>query len=169
MAKKIKKVVPNYHVKDLVVVRTMGWNKEDVKYEIGMITNVRYATQLTKKTYDIRTEGGSAFIYTSVDEPKSKQTISSPFTNAWIADGGSNNMWIHKRDGHTRANYSENVELRFDGESSKAKAEAAKNEVVKIDQPKNDENKVKTLPPLLVGQFEKYNDFVFPTQGPRSY
>jgi len=157
MAKKIKKAVPNYHVKDLVVVRTLGWDKKDVKYEIGMITNVRYATQLTKKTYDIRTEAGTGLIYTSVDEPKSRQTIVSSITNAWIADGGSNNMWIHNRDGHTRANYSENVELRYDGQSSKIKTGVVS------------DNEVKSTPPLVVGQFEKYNDFVFPTQGPRSF
>jgi len=155
MAKKIKKPVPNYHVKDLVVVRTMGWNKEDVKYEVGMITNVRYATQLTKKTYDIRTEGGSAFIYTSVDEPKSNQTIMSSFTEAWLEDGGSNNMWIHKRDGHTRSNFSETVPLLEDG-ASKTKL--------------NDKGDKIVIPSIMkVHQFEKYNDFVFPTQGPRSY
>ena len=161
MAKKVKGPVPNYHVKDLVVVKTLGWDKKDVKYEVGMITNVRYATQLTKKTYDIRTEAGTGLIYTSVDEPKSRQTISSPFTEAWIADGGSNNMWIHKRDGHTRANYSENVELRYDGQSSKIKVEAIKSDETK--------SETKSAPPLVVGQFEKYNDFVFPTQGPRSF
>ena len=146
MAKKIKKVVPDYHVKDLVVVKTLGWDKNDVKYEVGMITNVRYATQLTKKTYDIRTEAGTALIYTSVDEPKSRQTIASSVTEAWIANGGSNNMWIHNRDGHTRANYSENVKLRYDGQANDSKDSL-----------------------LLVGQFEKHNDFVFPTQGPRSF
>ena len=72
--------------------------------------------------------------------------VDSVLTNAWIANGGSNNMWIHKRDGHTRANYSENVNLRYDGQSNDSKDSV-----------------------LLVGQFEKYNDFVFPTQGPRSF
>jgi hypothetical protein len=146
MAKKIKKAVPDYHVKDLVVVKTLGWDKNDVKYEVGMITNIRYATQLTKKTYDIRTEAGTALIYTSVDEPKSRQTIVSGLTEAWITNGGTNNMWIHNRDGHTRANYSKNIELRYDGQANDSKDSV-----------------------LLVGQFEKHNDFNFPTQGPRSF
>ena len=105
-----------------------------------MITNVRYATQLTKKTYDIRTEAGTALIYTSVDEPKSKQTIVSSVTDAWIENGGSNNMWIHKRDGHTRANYPKGTVLNFDGDNNGR-----------------------------MGQMEKKNDFIFPTQGPRSF
>ena len=140
-----KKTTANYHMGDLVVVKTTGWDKTDIKYEVGMITNVRYATQLTKKTYDVRTEAGSALIYTGVDEPKSRQTIVSSVTDAWIENGGTNNMWIHKRDGHTRANYSNDINLRYDGQS-------------------NDDGST-----LLVGQFEKYNDFNFPTQGPRSF
>tara|TARA_A100001201_G_scaffold92972_1_gene80929 strand:+ start:250 stop:678 length:429 start_codon:yes stop_codon:yes gene_type:complete len=139
-----KKTTANYRMGDLVVVKSTDWNK-NVKYEVGMITNVRYATQLTKKTYDIRTEAGTALIYTSVDEPKSKQTIVSSVTDAWIENGGSNNMWIHKRDGHTRANYSKDIKLRYDGQSQEQEGQ------------------------LIVGQFEKYNDFVFPTQGPRSF
>ena len=54
-------------------------------------------------------------------------------------------MWIHKRDGHTRANYSKDIKLRYDGQSQEQEGQ------------------------LIVGQFEKYNDFVFPTQGPRSF
>jgi len=140
-----KKTTVNYHMGDLVVVKSTDWDK-NVKYEVGMVTNVRYATQLTKKTYDIRTEAGTALIYTGVDEPKSKQTIVSSVTDAWIENGGSNNMWIHKRDGHTRSNYSKNIKLRYDGQSNESQDSV-----------------------LLVGQFEKYNDFVFPTQGPRSF
>ena len=155
MAKKVTGPVKNYQIKDLVVVKTLGWNNEEPKYEVGMITNKRYATNLTKTTYDIRTEGGSALIYTSVDEPKSKQTIVSNITDAWISNGGTNNMWIHKRDGHTRANYTEGMKLRYDGQT--------------ISKEKNDTSKSSNTPPLLVGQFEKYNDFHFPTQGPRSF
>ena len=75
-----KKTTANYRMGDLVVVKSTDWNK-NVKYEVGMVTNVRYATQLTKKTYDIRTEAGTALIYTGVDEPKSKQTIVSSEEN----------------------------------------------------------------------------------------
>jgi len=144
MARKAKGPDRNYQVKDLVVVKTLGWNNEVPKYEVGIITNKRYATNLTKTTYDVRTEAGTALIFTSVDEPKSRQTIVSSITDAWIENGGTNNMWIHNRDGHTRANYSNDIKLRYDGQ----------------------ENKEGTL---VVGQFEKYNDFNFPTQGPRSF
>jgi len=144
MARKVKGPDRNYQIKDLVVVKTLGWNNEVPKYEVGIITNKRYATNLTKTTYDVRTEAGTALIFTSVDEPKSRQTIVSGITDAWIENGGNNNMWIHKRDGHTRSNYSKDIKLRYDGQ----------------------ENKEGTL---IVGQFEKYNDFNFPTQGPRSF
>jgi len=144
MARKAKGPDRNYQIKDLVVVKTLGWNNEEPKYEVGIITNKRYATNLTKTTYDIRTEAGTALIFTSVDEPKSKQTIVSSITDAWLENGGTNNMWIHKRDGHTRANYSNDIKLRYDGQDNKEGT-------------------------LVVGQFEKYNDFNFPTQGPRSF
>jgi len=156
MAKKKSDV--NYHVRDLVVVKTKDTDGA-VKYEVGMITNVRYATNLTKKTYDLRTEAGSALIYTSVDEPKSNQTIVSNITEAWLENGGTNNMWIHKRDGHTRANYKEGMKLRYDGETV-TRSKAVTDEK---------EDKGSSMPPLVVGQFEKYNDFHFPTQGPRSF
>ena len=138
-----KKTTVNYHMGDLVVVKSTDWDK-NVKYEVGMVTNIRYATQLTKKTYDLRSEAGTALTYTGVDEPKSNQTIVSSITDAWIANGGTNNMYIHKRDGHTRCNYAKDIKLRPDGEGSKSGN-------------------------LLVGHFEKHNDFVFPTQGPRSF
>tara|TARA_R100001443_G_scaffold91019_1_gene97619 strand:- start:404 stop:838 length:435 start_codon:yes stop_codon:yes gene_type:complete len=144
MAKKLKPVV-NYHPSDLVVVKTINWD-DSVKYEVGMITNVHYPTQLTHKSYDIRTEGGAGLIYVPVDgNKKCKQYISSTITEAWISNGGTNNMWIHKRDGHTRANYSKDIKLRYDGQTKDTEGD------------------------LLVGQFEKYNNFVFPTQGPRSF
>ena len=49
MAKKKLRPVVSYHPKDLVVVKTIEWTGE-VKYEVAMITNVNYATQLTVKT-----------------------------------------------------------------------------------------------------------------------
>mgnify|MGYP001476114682 CR=1 FL=1 len=143
-----------YHPKDLVIVRTTDWDG-NVKHEVGMITNVHYATQLTKKTYDIRTEAGPALIYTGVDEKKSVQTIVSNMTEVWLENGGTNNMWIHKRDGHTRANYSEDIKLIEDGAQ-------------KTDLDSNG-NIIKVPTIMRVHQFEKYNDFKFPTQGPRSF
>jgi hypothetical protein len=157
MTKKSKTATPNYHVRDLVVIKTVDPD-QSVKYQVGMVTNVHYATQLTSKSYDIRTESGTALTYTSVDEPKSTQTIVSSITNTWIADGGTNNMWIHKRDGHTRANYAPSVELRHDGQTHKLS-------IAELEQ-----RKIKTgMSPLQVGQFEKENDFKFPIQGPRSF
>ena len=46
----------------------------------------------------------------------------------------------------TDVKMSENVKLRYDGQANDSKDSV-----------------------LLVGQFEKHNDFVFPTQGPRSF
>ena len=51
-------------------------------------------------------------------------------------------MYIHKKHGHTRANYANGMKLRADGEGEGI---------------------------MLTGQYEKYNDFHFPCQGPRSY
>ena len=133
----------NYHVGDKVVVRTRTWSGEE-KLQVAMITNVRYATNLTKKTYDLRSEAGTALTYTGVDEKKSNQTIVSSITDAWIANGGTNNMYIHKKHGHTRANFASNIKLRADGEDMDSES-------------------------LVLGHFEKHNDFVFPTQGPRSF
>ena len=133
----------NYRVGDKVVVRTRTWSGEE-KLQVAMVTHVRYATQLTKKTYDLRSEAGTALTYTGVDEPKSNQTIVSSITDAWIANGGTNNMYIHKKHGHTRANFASNIKLRADGEDMDSDS-------------------------LTLGHFEKYNDFVFPTQGPRSF
>jgi hypothetical protein len=143
-----KKIVTNtnYHVRDFVVVKTKGWDG-NVKYEVGMITNVHYQTQTTQKSYDIRTEAGAGLLYVPVDGNKRcKLYISSSATKAWLENGGTTNMWIHKRDGHTRANYSKDIKLRYDGQANP------------------DQGSI-----LVVGQFEKYNNFVFPTQGPRSF
>ena len=154
MTKKVKGPKANYLIKDLVVVKLVDWDGI-VKYEVAMITNKTYATNLNPCSYDMRTEGGSGLLYVSVDEPKGKQTIVSSITKAWLEDGGKNNMWIHPRDGHTRANYSEDIPLIEDG-AQKTELNAAGEKV--------------TIPSVMkVHQFEKYNDFYFPTQGPRSF
>jgi len=154
MAKKVKGPKENYHIRDLVIVKSVDWD-DTVKYEVAMITNKRYATNLQPCTYDMRTEAGQGMIHVSVDELKGKQTIISSITKAWLEDGGSNNMWIHKKDGHTRANYSKNIELLEDG-VQRTETNAIGDKV--------------TIPSVMkVHQFEKYNDFYFPTQGPRSF
>ncbi len=153
MAKKKIVTNVNYHVKDLVVVKSKDWDG-NIKYEVGMITNIHYPTQLTTKSYDIRTEAGAGLLRIPSDgNRRCKQYISSSVTKAWLDNGGTNNMWIHKRDGHTRANYSENIKLRYDGQTV-AKSKDNPDEGAQV---------------LLVGQFEKYNNFHFPTQGPRSF
>ena len=133
----------NYLPGDKVVVRTIDW-QENQKLQVALVTNVRYATTMTKKSYDLRTESGGSLIYTGVDEARSNQTIVSSITTAWLANGGDNNMYIDKRNGHTRGNYSKNIRLRADGENMETG-----------DSP--------------IGHFEKYNDFAFPVQGPRSF
>ena len=154
MARKSKTPKVNYHIKDLVIVKSVDWEGGS-KLEVAMITNKRYATNLAPCTYDMRTEAGQGMLHVSVDEPKGKQTIVSSITKAWLEDGGTNNMWIHKRDGHTRANYSEGTALFEDG--------AQKTELNAVGE------KV-TIPSVMkVHHFEKYNDFFFPTQGPRSF
>jgi len=146
MAKKVKQKAKLYYEGDKVVVRSRTWAGEE-RYDVGIVTNVNAAGKKlnSKRSYDIRTERGSGLIYTSVDEPKSNQTIITSVTNAWLKNGGTNNMFIHKKHGHTRGNYAQGIELRYDGQTG-------------------DKGQI-----LLVNHFEKYNDFVFPTQGPRSF
>ena len=128
---------------DKVVVRTIDWEGNQ-KLQVALITHVRYATSMTKKSYDMRTESGGSLIYTGVDEAKSNQTIVSSITKAWLANGGENNMYIDKRNGHTRGNYSKNIRLRADGEDMKSNNSP-------------------------IGHFEKHNNFTFPAQGARSF
>jgi len=141
MAKKVKTKV-TYQVGDKVVVKTTKWDGSEVKMRVGLITNVRPAGKMNIRTYDIRTEDGSGLIMTSVDEKKSTQTIVSDITSVWQEQGTGNNMYIHKKHGHTRANYSKDTKLRADGDAAGI---------------------------MLVGHYEKYNDFNFPCQGPRSF
>ena len=133
----------NYHPGDKVVVRTIDWEGNQ-KLQVALITHVRYATSMTKKSYDMRTESGGSLIYTGVDEARSNQTIVSSITKAWLDNGGENNMYIDKRNGHTRGNFSKNIQLRADGEDMKSNNSP-------------------------IGHFEKHNNFTFPAQGARSF
>ena len=137
------KTVAKFSEGDKVVVRTKDWNGES-KLQVALVTNVNPAGKMNKRNYDVRTEAGSGLIQIGVDDKKSNMTIVSSITDAWIANGGTNNMYIHKKHGHTRANFSKDIKLRADGEEMKAED-------------------------TILGHFEKYNDFVFPTQGPRSF
>ena len=133
-----------YHPGDKVVVRSKYYKSDESKLEVALVTNVNPSGKLNKRTYDVRTEAGSGMIQVSVDDKKSNQTIVSSITEAWIANGGTNNMFIHKKHGHTRANFASDIKLRADGEDMESDSS-------------------------ILGHYEKYNNFVFPTQGPRSF
>ena len=134
-----------YTVNDKVVFKYEGTN------QIGIITNVR--EQKKGGGYDIRSEKGSAFVMVPVDPIGNGQKatfrreyayIDSTLTDVWNDSDSTTNLHVNKNVGHTRANYSENVKLRIDGTF--------------------DEDTI-----LRVGHFEKYNNFIFPPQGPRSF
>jgi hypothetical protein len=132
-----------YHAGDKVVVRTKDWNG-NTKLQVALVTNVNPAGKMNKRSYDVRTEAGSGLIQIGIDDKKSNMTIISSVTDAWIANGGTNNMYIHKKHGHTRANFASDIKLRADGQEMDSESS-------------------------ILGHFEKYNNFVFPTQGPRSF
>ena len=131
-----------YEINDKVVFKTQGVP------QVGVITNVR--TSDKKVYYDLRSEAGSGFVLVPVDKAKNKYSesyaiIDSKLTASWNAalDAGEvtpTRLFAKEGLGHTRANYAENIQLYFDGENNGQ-----------------------------MGQMEKRNDFVFPTQGPRSF
>jgi|TARA_Y100000310_G_C20573512_1_gene759276 hypothetical protein len=131
-----------YAVNDKVVFKYEGTN------QVGIITNIRSAKM--GGGYDIRSEKGSGFVMVPVDPTGNGEKakfrrkyayIDSALTTA-IANDIDTNLYVNKNLGHTRANYGKNVELRIDGQEPGYKA---------------------------VGHFERYNDFIFPPQGPRSF
>ena len=134
-----------YEVNDKVVFKTLGVPA------IGVVTNRRTADK--KVYYDIRSEAGQGYVLVSVDKAKNKYSesyaiIDSKLTASWNAavDAGDvtdTRLFAKEGVGHTRANYAPNIELNFDGDQSG--------------------------PNTMVQQMEKRNDFIFPTQGPRSY
>tara|TARA_Y100000593_G_scaffold94802_1_gene196216 strand:- start:599 stop:1003 length:405 start_codon:yes stop_codon:yes gene_type:complete len=131
-----------YEVNDKVVFQTNGIN------QIGVVTNRR--TSDNKTYYDIRSEAGTGFVLVPVDKAKNKYSksyaiIDSQLTDAWnkAVDKGEatgTNLFAKEGLGHTRGNYKKGTPLYFDGEHNG-----------------------------LMGQMEKRNDFIFPTQGPRSF
>tara|TARA_R110001583_G_scaffold25807_8_gene93398 strand:- start:5056 stop:5466 length:411 start_codon:yes stop_codon:yes gene_type:complete len=134
-----------YEVNDKVVFKTLGVPA------IGVVTNRRTADK--KVYYDIRSEAGQGYVLVSVDKAKNKYSesyaiIDSKLTASWNAaldtgDVTDTRLFAKEGVGHTRANYAPNIELNFDGDQSG--------------------------PNTMVQQMEKRNDFIFPTQGPRSY
>jgi hypothetical protein len=131
-----------YETNDKVVFKYKG------AYEVGVITGVK-KTKDQINGYYVRSEKGSAYSLVPVDKKRRKGTsdypvIDSAMTVVWNkavekGEAKETNLFAKEGWGHTRANFSENINLRFDGDGGK------------------------------MGHIEKRNDFVFPTQGPRSF
>jgi signal peptidase I len=97
-----------YNEGDIVVF------KNDDKYNVGIVTNVRKKkNQLLG--YDIRSERGSAYTLVQVDKEKSKYSIDSNLTAIFLQETDEpTKLYIDKSLGHTRANYNEDVEMTID-------------------------------------------------------
>jgi hypothetical protein len=131
-----------YEVNDKVVFRTEGKN------QVGVITNRRVSDN--KTYYDLRSEAGSGFVLVPVDKARNKYSgtyavidskLSEAFNNSVEAgDTEPSNLFAKIGVGHTRGNYPTGTKLWFDGENGG-----------------------------VMGNMEKRNDFIFPTQGPRSF
>ena len=131
-----------YNINDKVVFQTQGVN------QVGVITNRR--TSDNKSYYVRRSEAGSGIVLVPVDKAKNKYAksyamIDSKLTeifNASVEAGETEptNLFAKEGFGHTRGNFTKGTPLYFDGEHNGA-----------------------------MGQMEKRNDFIFPTQGPRSF
>mgnify|MGYP001411927210 FL=1 len=131
-----------YEINDKVVFRTQGKN------QVGVITNKRKSDN--KIYYDLRAESGAGFVLVPVDKAKNKSSdayacIDSNLSKIWNAsveaeESEPTNLFAKEGFGHTRANYPKGTLLYFDGEKDGK-----------------------------MGQMEKRNDFIFPTQGPRSF
>jgi len=131
-----------YEVNDKVVVKVNGTN------QVGVITNRRIADK--KTYYDLRTEDTRGFVLVPVDKARNKwaatyAVIDSKLTEVFngaveAGDCEPTNLFAKEGFGHTRGNFTKGTPLYFDGEHNGN-----------------------------IGQMEKRNDFIFPTQGPRSF
>ena len=131
-----------YSVNDKVVFRASGKN------QVGVITDVKVADK--KTYYCLRGEDGRGFVLVPVDKGRNKWSdtycvidskLTEVFNNAVEAeDCEPTNLFAKEGFGHTRGNYKKGTPLYFDGEHNGQ-----------------------------MGQMEKRNDFIFPTQGPRSF
>jgi hypothetical protein len=131
-----------YEVNDKVVFRFNDVN------ELAVVTNVRRHKN-TVTGYDIRSEKGSGYVLVQVDTNLSTRQynkrveyplIDSKLTAAWNDSDSETNLFAKENVGHTRQNFSKDMTLFLDGESAGG-----------------------------VQHFERYNDLIFPTQGPRSF
>ena len=134
-----------YETNDKVVFKYKG------EYQVGVITG-KSKTKDNVIGYYVRSERGSAYSLVPVDIKRRKPRpdypiIDSAMTAAWNkavekGDAKKTNLFAKDNLGHTRHNYADDIVekgLRFDGEGGQ------------------------------MGHMEKKNDFVFPTQGPRSF
>ena len=134
-----------YETNDKVVFKYKG------AYEVGVITGVK-KTKDQINGYYVRSEKGSAYSLVPVDIKRRKPRpdypiIDSAMTTAFnkaveAGEAKKTNLFAKDGVGHTRHNYADDIidkGLRFDGEGGQ------------------------------MGHMEKKNDFVFPTQGPRSF
>ena len=131
-----------YEVNDKVVFRFNDVN------EIAVVTNVRRHKN-TVTGYDIRSEKGSGYVIVQVDanlttRQRNKRVeyplIDSKLTAAWIGSDSETNLFAKENVGHTRQNFTKDMILVLDGEAGGG-----------------------------VQHFERHNDLIFPTQGPRSF
>jgi signal peptidase I len=97
-----------YNEGDIVVF------KNDDKYNVAIVTNIRKKKNIILG-YDIRAEHTGAYVLVQVDKPKSKYSIDSKLTAAFMAHSDEpTKLFIDKSLGHTRGNYSDNVEMTVD-------------------------------------------------------
>ena len=131
-----------YEVNDKVVFRFNDVN------EVAVITNVRRHKKIITG-YDIRSEKGSGYVLVQVDvnlttRQRNKRVeyplIDSKLTAAWIGSDSETNLFAKENIGHTRQNFTKDMILVLDGEADGG-----------------------------VQHFERHNDLIFPTQGPRSF
>ena len=132
----------SYETNDKVVFKYKG------EFEVGVVTG-KSKTKDNIVGYYIRSEKGSGYSLVPVDKRRRKGTpdypvIDSVMTTSWNrahdkGDVTETNLFAKENIGHTRANFAKNIDLKFDGDTVK------------------------------MGHMEKKNDFIFPTQGPRSF
>ena len=130
-----------YETNDKVIFKYKG------EFQVGVITG-KSKSKDSIVGYYIRSEKGSAYSLVPVDKKRRKgydyAVIDSAMTAAWnkaVEKGEAKETNLFAKDGwgHTRANFAPDINLRFDGDGGG------------------------------MGHLEKKNDFVFPTQGPRSF
>ena len=136
----------SYETNDKVIFKYKG------AYEVGVITGKSNLKDNKGIGYYIRSEKGSGYSLVPVDIKRRKPRpdypiIDSAMTAAFnkaveAGEAKATNLFAKDGVGHTRANFASDIiekGLRFDGEGGN------------------------------MGHMEKKNDFIFPTQGPRSF